>query len=59
VKKSGDVATFSGINPYASTAGVVSGLPSGQVIYIAEASAKGFNMAPIMPNAVHYSFDMF
>jgi hypothetical protein len=59
VKKSGDVAIFSGINPYASTAGVVSGLPSGQVIYIAEASAKGFSMNPIMPNAVHYSYDMF
>src|ERR1035438_5917245 len=52
VKKSGDVAIFSGINPYASTAGVVTGLPSGQVIYIAEASAKGFSMNPIMPNAV-------
>jgi hypothetical protein len=59
VKKGGDVATFSGINPYAVVAGKVQGLPSGQALYIAEASALGFNMQPYMPNALHYSFDMF
>jgi hypothetical protein len=59
VKKTGDRATFSGVLPYSSVAGVVSGLPSGQVIYIAEAAAQGFNMAPILPSALHYSFNMF
>ena len=57
--KSGDVATISGVNPYSNVEGVVSGLPSGQVIYIAEAGARGFSMAPFMPNALHYSFNMF
>ena len=59
VTKSGDVATFSGINPYANTAGVVSGLPSGQVLYIAEAAAIGFSMPPILPSSFHYSYNMF
>lgn len=59
VKKTGARATFSGVNPYRNVQGVVSGLPSGQVIYVAEASARGFNMPPILPNAVHYSFNMF
>lgn len=59
VTKSGDVATFTGINPYANVNGTVSGLPSGQVIYIAEAAANGFAMRPYMPNPMMYSFDMF
>ena len=59
VKKTGDVATFSGVNPYSNVAGVISGLPSGQLLYIAEAAARGFSMPPFMPNAVHYSFNMF
>ena len=59
VKKTGDVATFSGINPYANVSGVISGLPSGQEIFIAEAAAEGFSMPPFMPNAIHYSFNMF
>ena len=59
VKKTTDRATFSGINPYANVAGAVSGLPSGQEIFIAEAATQGFSMPPFMPNAVHYSFNMF
>ena len=63
-KKSGDVATFSGVNPYSSVINAdgsttVTGLPSGQVIYIAEAAARGFSMNPYDTNAVHYSFNMF
>jgi hypothetical protein len=57
--KPGDVATFSGVNPYSNVSGVISGLPSGQVIYVAEAAALGFSMAPFMNNALHYSFNMF
>ena len=59
VKKPGAVASFSGINPYSNTAGVITGLPSGQVIYVAEAGTLGFNMAPFMTHALHYSFNMF
>ena len=39
-----DVATVTGINPWNSTDST--GLPSGQIAYVAEASAKGFHMPP-------------
>ncbi|HLK46735.1 MAG TPA: hypothetical protein VKT49_01295 [Bryobacteraceae bacterium] len=57
--KSGDVATFTGVNPYSVNNGVASGLPSGQVLYLAEAAANGFNMAPFVSNAVMYEFGFF
>jgi hypothetical protein len=57
--KSGAVATFSSINPYAVTAGVASGLPSGQTLYLSEAGAKGMNMAPYVANAVTYAYGLF
>lgn len=57
--KAGDVAAFSGVNPYSVNNGVASGLPSGQVLYLAEAAAKGFNMAPFVGNAVMYEFGFF
>jgi hypothetical protein len=59
VTNSGDVATFTGINPYAVVNGNVSGLPSGQVIYIAEAAANGIKVPPFSPNSVMYSYNMF
>lgn len=59
VKKTGARATFSGVNPYTVVGTNVSGLPSGQVLFIAEASTLGFAMAPILPSALHYSFNMF
>jgi hypothetical protein len=60
VTKTGAVATFAvGINPYANTAGVVSGLPSGQVIYIAESASTGMTMPPFVPDSVVYSYAMF
>ena len=59
VKRSGARATFTGVNPYSVTAGVASGLPSGQLLYLAEASATGFNMAPFVSNAVTYSWGWF
>jgi hypothetical protein len=57
--KAGDQATFSGVNPYSVNNGVASGLPSGQVLYLAEASALGFNMAPFVGNAKMYEFGFF
>jgi hypothetical protein len=60
VTKSGAVATFTGINPYAKDVdGNVSGLPSGQVLYLAEAGALGFNMKPFVSNAATYSYGLF
>lgn len=58
VTKSGDVANFTGINPYANVNGTVSGLPSGQVIYISEAASTGIKM-PGVSNNVMYAFGMF
>jgi hypothetical protein len=59
VKKTGDRATFSGVNPYQNVSGVISGLPSRQVLYIAEASTQGFTLVPTLSSALHYSFNMF
>jgi hypothetical protein len=59
VKQAGAVASFSGMNPYSVVAGVAQGLPSGQVLYIAEAAARGFNMPPFVSGAVAYSWGMF
>ncbi len=56
----GDVATFTGINPYAVLSnGSVQGLPSRQVIYLAEAATTGMTMPPYSPNAIMYSYNMF
>jgi hypothetical protein len=59
VTKTGDVATFTGINPYANVNGTISGLPSGQVIYIAEAASTGLSVPPFSSNPIMYSFAMF
>ncbi len=59
VTNTGDVATFNEINPYADVNGTVSGLPSGQVIYISEVAAKGVAMGPYAPNYVMYAYGMF
>jgi hypothetical protein len=61
--RAGAVANFSsanGINPYSvSAGGAVSGLPSGQVLYLAEAAAQGFGMPPFVAGAPTYSFAFF
>jgi hypothetical protein len=57
--RAGAIASFSSINPYAIVDGVAQGLPSGQVLYLAEASATGMNMAPFVSNAATYSFCLF
>jgi hypothetical protein len=59
VTKAGAVATFSSINPYSSVNGNVSGLPSGQVLYVAEAAATAFSMPPFIGPPATYSFGLF
>jgi hypothetical protein len=59
VTNPGDVAIFTGVNPYASVNGNVSGLPSGQVLYISEAAAEGISLPPLVPNSIMYSFNVF
>lgn len=55
---SGDVAVFNGLNPFV-VAGNLDQLPSGQVLYVAEAAAKGFVMPPFAAGALMYSYTMF
>ena len=59
VTKAGAVATFNSINPYSSVNGVVSGLPSGQVLYVAEAAATAFSMPPFIGPHAAYSYGLF
>ena len=59
VTKSGAVATFNSINPYSSVNGNVSGLPSGQMLYVAEAAATGFSMPPFVGPKATYSYGLF
>lgn len=60
--RAGAVAQFSsanGINPYTVVSGVVSGLPSGQRLYLAEAAGQGFGMPPFVAGSPTYSFAFF
>jgi Flp pilus assembly protein TadG len=57
--KAGAVASFNAINPYSDVNNVVSGLPSGQMLYIAEAGAQAWTVAPFVGNASTYSFGLF
>jgi hypothetical protein len=59
VTNAGDVAVFSGIDPYANVNGQISGLPSGQLLYIAEAAAKGIIVPPFVPNSIMYAYSIF
>jgi len=57
-----DVASISGFLPYTnttSTGGGISGLPSGQVVYAAEAASLGFRMPPFAGGTPLYSYTMF
>jgi hypothetical protein len=55
---SGGVNTFAGINPYQTTNGNISGLPSGQMVYVAEAASTGFTMPPYSV-PVRYAYNVF
>ena len=62
VKKAGAVAQFTsanGITPYKVVNNQVSGLPSGQRLYLVEAAALGFRMTPFTSGAPTYSFAFF
>jgi hypothetical protein len=59
VTQSGAVATFSSINPYSTAGGNVSGLPSGQFLYVAEAAASTFTMSPYNSSSTTYAFGIF
>ena len=59
VTNTGARATFSGVNPYTVTNNTVSGLPSGQVLYIAEAAATAFSMPPFIAPSATYSYGLF
>ena len=59
VTKAGAVATFSAINPYSSVNGNVSGLPSGQMLYVAEAAETAFSMPPFIGPHATYSYGLF
>jgi hypothetical protein len=55
----GAVATFSSINPYSDVNGNVSGLPSGQYIYVAEAVSSAFTLPPFITTPTIYAYGMF
>jgi hypothetical protein len=59
--KPGAVAQFggTGMQPYKNLNGVISGVPSGQCIYVAEAAGKGFSLPGTWQNAVTYSYGLF
>ena len=59
VTNAGATANFNAINPYSNVSGVISGLPSGQTLYAAEAGGKAWIMPPFLNNASTYSFDFF
>jgi hypothetical protein len=60
VTNPGDVATFAvGINPYRDVSGVISGLPSGQTVYISEVATQGYTMQPIISSPIMYSYNLF
>ncbi|HTX36526.1 MAG TPA: hypothetical protein VME43_15965 [Bryobacteraceae bacterium] len=59
VTRAGAVANFTGVNPYEVVNGTAEGLPSGQLLYVAEAGSTGFNMPPFVSNAVSYSWGLF
>ena len=61
VMNASDRAIFSGsgIVPYSNISGTITGLPTDQYLYIAEAAAKGFTMPPYMSNPQSYSFGIF
>jgi hypothetical protein len=56
---SGGVRQFAGISPYATSGSSASGLPSGQVVYVAEAFSKGFKMLPFAGGGVMSARNLF
>ena len=59
INNTGDVATFASGNPFISTPGTLSTLPSGQVLYVTEVAAQGFAMLPFASGGMMYAFNVF
>jgi hypothetical protein len=59
VAKTGARAKLLDILNYQVVAGVVEGLPSGQMVYVAEAAGTGFSMYPFFNNPATYSYGLF
>jgi hypothetical protein len=59
VKKTGALATFNSVNPYSVVNGNGQGLPSGQVLYVAESGVRGFSMPPFVTDTMTYSYGIF
>ncbi|MEO8594770.1 MAG: TadE family protein [Candidatus Solibacter sp.] len=60
VNNPGDVATFASGTPFVnSVGGALNTLPSGQMLYIAEAASKGFSMPPFANGGMMYAFNIF
>jgi hypothetical protein len=59
VLQAGAVATFNLINPYANVNGTISGLPSGQFLYICEAASTAYTLPPFINTATLYSYGIF
>jgi hypothetical protein len=58
VTNTGAVAVFNSIQAYSNTGGNISGLPSGQLVYAAEASAPEYGLPPYKAGAT-YAFGLF
>ncbi|HEY3834956.1 MAG TPA: hypothetical protein VGL72_00220, partial [Bryobacteraceae bacterium] len=58
VTKSGAVTSFNSISPYTNVSGTISGLPSGQCVYIAEAATPEFSLPPFSGSST-YAFGLF
>jgi hypothetical protein len=59
ITNTGDQANFASGNPFVSTPGTLDTLPSGQVLYVAEAAAQGFTMLPFATGGMMYAFNVF
>lgn len=59
INNPGDVANFASGNPFVSTPGTLSTLPSGQVLYVTEVAAQGFAMLPFATGGMMYAFNVF
>jgi hypothetical protein len=55
----GAVATFNSINPYSDVNGTISGLPSGQYLYVVEAVSSAFTLPPFITTPTIYAYGIF
>ena len=53
VTNSGAVTTFNSISAYSNVGGKVSGMPSGQIVFVSEAAAREYTLAPYAGGATY------